>query len=295
MSETSKAIWAMILTVIALSFGDAIVRMTGAQMGVWQLFVLRSALVVPVLVAIMGVSRTSLSLGRTLMAWVILRNLLLVTTWLLYYIALVQLPMALAVASLYTLPLFILIFSALFSQDRVAPMGWVAVGLGFTSILIILRPFDRAADPYALLPLLGAMIYAASMVMTRTKCQAAPALSVALVLHLVFILIGALGSLWAWMFFATTGSGFLTGPWVALNPSMWGGLAVMGVSLLIGSIGTAYAYRNAASATIGVFDIGYLGFAVLWGILFFGEVPDIIAVIGLIGLAGAGILAVKSK
>lgn len=67
-----------------------------------------------------------------------------------------------------------------------------------------------------------------------------------------------------------------------------GGLAG---AILIGSIGAAIAYQNGPPAMIGAFDFAYVGFAVIWGIVFFNETSDLIASVGMI--FGAGVLSLR--
>jgi hypothetical protein len=47
----SRAIAAILIASFALSFGDAIVKLTSSSFVIWQIFVLRSALVLPLLLA----------------------------------------------------------------------------------------------------------------------------------------------------------------------------------------------------------------------------------------------------
>jgi len=63
-----------------------------------------------------------------------------------------------AAATLYTLPLFITLFAAVFIGDRIGTKGWVAVFLGFGGVLLILRPEAGGFNAYALLPLVAAIL-----------------------------------------------------------------------------------------------------------------------------------------
>jgi drug/metabolite transporter (DMT)-like permease len=44
---------------------------------------------------------------------------------------------------------------------------------------------------------------------------------------------------------------------------------------------------------IGAFDFAYVGFAVLWGLIFFAEVPHMVSTFGMLLIVGAGILALR--
>jgi len=73
-----------------------------------------------------------------------------------------------------------------------------------------------------------------------------------------------------------------------MDLNQWLAMTLLSIAILIGSIGAAIAYQRAPSSVIGVFDFAYVGFAVLWGALFFSDYPDIISFtgIGLIVIAG---------
>jgi drug/metabolite transporter (DMT)-like permease len=72
-------------------------------------------------------------------------------------------------------------------------------------------------------------------------------------------------------------------------------IAILATLILIGSVGAAYAYQKGQPATVAAFDYSYLMFSLLWGALFFDELPGIIGLIGIFIIAWAGFLALPSK
>ena len=70
-------------------------------------------------------------------------------------------------------------------------------------------------------------------------------------------------------------------------------IGLLGIAILIASIGTAFAYQNGKSSTIATFDFAYVGFAVIWGALFFSELPDALSLCGISLIVVAGIMAVR--
>ena len=63
--------------------------------------------------------------------------------------------------------------------------------------------------------------------------------------------------------------------------------------ILVASVGTAVAYQAAPASTVGTFDFAYVGFALIWGALFFAERPDTVALAGIFLIVVAGVLAVR--
>ncbi|ABA78203.1 EamA family transporter [Rhodobacter sphaeroides] len=285
------AVTSIILTVLALSLGDALVKMTSGSFVIWQIFVVRSLILLPIL---MGVA---LSLGclRVPQAgiWIAVRSLMLIAMWICYYLALPNLSLSAAAAAYYTLPIFITLFSAVFVGDSITAKGWAAVVLGFVGVLFILRPSAGDFNLYALLPLLAAMLYAGAMILTRTRCQSEHPVILSLALNLGFIIAGGIAACLIWQLPADMRQGFLLSEWTAMGWSEWVSMGLLAASILIGSIGAAIAYQNGPPAMIGAFDFAYVGFAVLWGIVFFNETPDLIASIGMIMIVGGGILSLR--
>jgi len=285
------AVASIILTVLALSLGDALIKMTSGSFVIWQIFVVRSLILLPILV-VLAISLGSLRMPEAL-GWIALRSLMLIAMWICYYLSLPKLSLSAAAAAYYTLPIFITLFSAVFVGERITKNGWAAVALGFTGVLLILRPKAGDFNLYALLPLVAAMLYAGAMILTRTRCQSQHPLILSLALNFGFIMIGGIAAALIGLVPVETRQGFLLSAWTPMGQAEWVSMGLLAAAILIGSIGAAIAYQNGPPAMIGAFDFAYVGFAVVWGIVFFNETPDLIASVGMILIVGAGVLSLR--
>ena len=164
--------------------------------------------------------------------------------------------------------------------------------LGFVGILLVLRPGTEAFGPAALLPLLSAVLYALAMILTRTRCAHEHPATLALVLNATFVLVGAAG-LFVGAVSPLDAAGFLSPGWTPMGGPEWRSVALLAALILVASVGTAIAYQAAPASTVGTFDFAYVGFALLWGALFFGERPDAPALLGIVVIVLAGVLAVR--
>ena len=117
------AVVTILFTVLALSFGDAVIKKISTGFVLWQIFVLRSALAIPVLVTAIKVRDRTTGLLPRHSGWTLLRSLLLVTMWVAYYAALPHLDLSVAAAAYYPIPMFIALFSALLIHERVGKLG----------------------------------------------------------------------------------------------------------------------------------------------------------------------------
>lgn len=287
------AVGAIIFTVCALSLGDALIKQISTGFVIWQIFVLRSVLAAPVLLAAMLYAARRASLIPKVPVWTTLRSAMLVAMWVAYYVSLPHLQLSIAAAAYYTLPLFITLFSALLARERVSRVGWTAVAIGFLGVLLILRPRADAFNAYALLPLVSAMLYALAMILTRTKCRAEHPFTLSLSLNLCFIIVGLGAAVLIGTFTGPERDGFLLAPWTPMGPREWLAMALLAVAILIGSIGAAIAYQSGPPSVVGTFDFAYVGFAVVWGLLFFAETPDGFSVVGMVMIVVAGVLSIR--
>ena len=130
---------------------------------------------------------------------------------------------------------------------------------------------------------MAALLNACAMVLTSLKCRDDTPFALALALNIAFILAGAgLG------LFAGHDGSFIFGPWQRLDLTLIATIAALSAVILIGSVGAAIAYQKGPPATVAAFDYSYLVFSLIWGALFFRELPDTLSLagIGIIVLAG---------
>lgn len=285
--KTGLAVAAVVIAVLALSFGDAVIKATGVSLPLWQMYILRSGLALPVLVVILA-KRNPGKLGAVF--WISIRSALLVLMWLCYYSALPLMPLSLAAAAYYTSPIFITILAAILSRKVPSVRIWVAIFLGFGGVMLILRPDTSGFQLVTLLPVLAAFLYASAMVLTSAKCRNDDPIVLAIALNITFIVGGAILGFWS----GKQGS-FMFGPWAPLDMKLISVIAILAGVIVIGSVGAAIAYQNGPPATIAAFDYTYLVFSLIWGAIFFAEFPGWISLSGILVIVVAGLLALPKK
>ncbi|MEM9393363.1 MAG: DMT family transporter [Pseudomonadota bacterium] len=281
--QTRIAIIAILVSVAALSLGDAIIKATGLALPLWQMFILRSCVVVP---ALWWLARRHGGMNVSNLGWVLVRSILLIAMWLSYYAALPMMPLSLAAATYYTAPILITVIASGLARQWPAPRVLLAVVTGFAGVVVILRPDASGFDLATLLPLLAAFLYACAMLLTAHKCRRDDPFALALVLNIAFFGTGAgLG-----VFSGRQGSS-LFGPWQSVDLALIGVVAALSAVILIGSVGAAIAYQKGPPATIAAFDYSYLFFSLIWGLLFFGDLPGALSLTGTTLIALAGLLS----
>ncbi|WP_052261909.1 DMT family transporter [Leisingera sp. ANG-M1] len=286
--STTAGVITIIATVFAMALTDAFVKYSSADMGLWQIYVLRSACVLPVFAVF---ARRAVWPGAA--RWVAARSLALVLMYLAIYAAIPVLDLSVIAATLYLGPLFIVCLSAVLLGQRILALHWGAITLGFLGVLAILRPAADVFDALSLIPMLAAFLYAVAAVMTRAKCATENPATLALWLNAALLVFGLLATVAIHSLppAELPDYPFLFGGWSAMTKKSWGIIAVLAVLIIVVSIGLARAYQSPKPEVIAAFDYSYLIFAAFWGFVFFGERPDMTTLLGMLLVLAAGLLS----
>lgn len=281
--------------VAIFSTQDAIIKGISGDYAVTQAMVTRSLVALPILgifVRWEGGLRQLLSPRFWMLT---LRGFILLLAYTTYYIAFPALPLADAIALFFTAPLMITFLAVPILHERVALKEWIAAGIGFVGVLVMLRPGSGLFEPAALLSLASAFFYAISAIVARKLGVEEKASVMAFYQNIVFLLGAGLMALC----FAGLGIEkaahpsleFLVRPWTwptlrdFLLMGACGVIAAVAMSLLTN------AYRLAQASLVSVFEYTGMLWTPLWGYFFFAEVPTWGTVIGALLIAAAGILA----
>jgi drug/metabolite transporter (DMT)-like permease len=221
------------------------------------------------------------------------RGLLGLMSFTTYYMAIAALPLATVTSVAFAAPLFLTTLSALVLGERVDRRGWSAVVLGLVGVLIVLRPGAATFEPAALLAVMSALCYAISQTITRHLGRRDSGATIVFSATAVAVLVAATSGLFA------SGGGRAAG----LHPSLaflvrgwvmppWGALGRMVLCGVISSVGIyclTQAYRVAPASTVSPFEYAMIGWAVLWGYVFWGDVPGPTTLVGVATTVAAGL------
>lgn len=290
--QTAQGIVIIVASVLIMAFSDAVVKLVSTDITVWQVFVARSLVAVPIMLALSHVSGVSL-IPRA-QSWVLARSLLLMVTWLAFYASLPVLSLSVAAVAVYTNPIMTALLSAKLIGEPVSGRQWGGVLLGFLGVIAILKPGTDAFSWFILLPLFAGACYALAMVLTRSKCQDEAPVTLALAVHSSFLAAGLIATL----VLAVIGLGtetkaafpFLLGDWAPMGMREWGWMALLAALSAAYFMGVARAYQIAAPSIIATFDYAYLLSAALWGFVLFSERPDVSTIGGMVLITLAGLL-----
>lgn len=298
MTATNRGILALVLGIAIFSIQDVILKLLSGDYPLHQAMVIRSLTALPFHLAIVWWFDGRLSTITTPGWWKMLaRGLLNFVAYTAYYLGLAYLPLADTIALFFTNPLFITLTAVLILRERVSTASLVAVAAGFAGVLLVVKPGGAGFDLAALLPILGALGYALSMIaagrLGRTESAAAMAFWGNVCFLLCALALSAIYGAGAFAGASHPSLAFLTRGWVTppLNDLLL--MASCGLIAAIGLTLLTYAYRIAPSASVAPFEYSFMFWGVLWGWLFWDSIPDGIAWVGIAVIISAGLIVIR--
>ncbi len=281
----------MISAMAIIGVIDNVVVLLAETIGLWQFHLSRSLLMLPLIVGLSLMGLGSLRPKR--LGPVVLRCVLITLAMLFYFSSLALMPIAQALAGLFTSPIFVLLISALWLKQTIGPWRIFAVILGFFGILCVLPPNPYEFDTLSLLPVAGGLFYALSAIITRSHCSEESTVSLLAAMVITLGMAGAIGLMVLSVFplesasgpqgFATRGweSNMLPAvPWILLQA----GGSTIAVFMLIKS------YQIGEPSYVAVFEYSVMVFGPLFAWFAFGQTIGMLQTVGIGLIATAGAL-----
>ena len=184
----------------------------------------------------------------------------------------------LALADAHTIgslsPVLVVFFSYLILKEKINLATWIAIGISFFGVLLIMRPGLTIFNPYLVIPLLAAFFYSLFQIATRLNAQYDDNETMLFYNGLIGVIITSILSIFFWqplhsfsfIFFIFLGFFFCMGLF----------LQIKALSITPASVLAPYNY------TIIVW-------AILFGLVVYKEIPDIFTIIGAIIIVASGV------
>lgn len=206
------------------------------------------------------------------------------------YMALAFLPLADTTALSYAAPLFTVILAAVLLKERVRPLRWLAIGVGFGGVLVMLLPhLSFAARPASASTVVPAAALGAAFALIAAFSSAASTVQIR-------YLNGREqpGAIVLWFSVLTTLVGLSTAVfgWVWPHGREW--LLLVGVGAFGGTaqIFVTLALRQAHASLLAPFEYSTLVWASLVGFVLLAQVPTLTTLAGGAIVAAAGLFTV---
>lgn len=275
---------------------DNFVILIAAEGSLWQFHATRTAMALPIMVAIALLGWGRLRPNRPIA--VLCRSALSATAMLIYFASLALFPTTVAAAGLFTSPIFVVILSWALLRRPVGWRRWGAVLVGFVGVLLVIGPTGDDFGPGSLFPVLAGLFYAAGALATREWCEGEGTLSLTAGFFLMLGLMGltGLGVLALWPVDAPLGAdGFAFRGMGAATPGFLFWTAVQAVGSLIGVAALFRGYQLGEASHVAIFEYSFLIFITAWGFVLYSTVPGVAALAGIaLILVSGAVISLRS-
>jgi drug/metabolite transporter (DMT)-like permease len=287
----------MIAAMMIIGVIDNFISVLAAHIGLWQFHFTRALVALPI---VAGLSVIGLGQLRPRRAWAVaVRSLMVGISMLFYFSALALMPIAQALAGLFTSPIFILLITGVAMGQRIGPWRVLAVAVGFLGILFVLQPDPSNFDWLILLPVAGGFFYALGAIATRTLCAGESTVSLLAGMWITLGLMGATGLFVLGLFPMDSlpgRDGFVTRGWVwpMWQATPW--VLMQAVGSVCGVFLIIKAYQLGEPSYVSVFEYSVMIFGPLFAWVVLGQGVGLWQIFGIVLIAVAGtIIAVRAK
>ncbi len=260
---------------------DTIVKIVGEHLPVGELIALRGIMAMAILTAICAWQGLLPEFSKIRQKNVLMRSTCDLFATISFVTALVHMPIANLTSVMQAVPLAVALLSMLFLGEEVGWRRMIAIVGGFIGVLMIVKPSVSNFSIYEVLALAIVFFVAVRDLLTKTIPARVPVFVVALA-NAGFVTAGGL-ALAMWQGFTWPE------PWEA------GLLALAACFLSAGYLLMVATLRVGELTGTAPFRYSVMVFAIISGILVFGEFPDWIAILGMVLIVACGLYAARRE
>lgn len=267
-----------------LSFGDAVVKTMAGEWSPLAVAALRFALGAAGLSAILALNEGKRAFKPVSLRLQLARGFCLAAATLCFFSAIFVMPLATAMSLAFVAPVIVALLSGPLLKEKVRPAIWAASLIALCGVVVVLRPNLVNLGIVALLPLCSAFFFALMVIANRASAGQGSALSMQ-----VFIQICAMPLLTL----AAVIGNFSGVESLHIGVPDWTIVARCAFVAVTASCAHWLAYmgtQRAGAATIAPTSYVQMLGATILGWWWFGDVPDVLTLVGAAIIIGAGLL-----
>lgn len=264
----------MLLGMFLFCLNDAMGKWLVATYSVGQVILIRSVVALVILLPFLWKTGLGPILGAERPWLQFMRVVFSTAEVFCFYGAVVFLPLADVMTYWLAAPIYVAALSPFLLKEKVGPIRWAAIALGFVGVLIALTPSGEIEPIAILIAIVGTFSFAL-MVITGRTLRGTPDRT------LVFFQIT--GALIAGVILAPFG-------WVTPNAFDFVLLGTLGVVAMLAHICVNRAVKLADAAIVAPFQYTQLPWAIVLGYLFFGDLPRPLMLVGAAIIMASGLI-----
>jgi drug/metabolite transporter (DMT)-like permease len=276
---TRRSIRLMVLSMVAFTLNDTLVKLASETLPTGQVIFLRGVLATVFVLLAVRLSGATLQLRPLVTGWVAVRAVTDAFATVVFLVSLFHLPLATASAINMVTPLVIAAMAAWWLGERVSAWRWTIIGAGFGGVLLIIQPGVEGFNGWAWLCLAGTLLTASRDIITRRIAPEVPSIAITLATSVAVTLLA--------------GSLMLLEGWKPLTLREWGLLVGAAAFLAAGYQLIIRATRSGDISAVAPFRYVCLLIAITLGWLIWGHVPNAMGWAGIALVIGAGLVLLR--
>tara|TARA_Y100001968_G_scaffold138653_1_gene126769 strand:+ start:2693 stop:3562 length:870 start_codon:yes stop_codon:yes gene_type:complete len=266
----------MILSMFGYASTDAVIKYIGLILPLSEIIFLRGVIAVFFLFILTYIRKELIiTIKKSQLKFLILRVLGDVGCTVFFLTALINMKLATATAILQCLPLALTFAAALFLKEKVGIKRWSAIIIGFTGVLIIIEPASNDFNYYSLLALLAVFFIVIRDIATKKLDPSIPSTYVSFITAISVTLTG--------LFFSPFQD------WIVPTFEIILGLSATALFLIVGILFNVMCMRVGEVSFVVPFRYSIIIFAIIYGIIFYNEIPDFQMISGTMIIISTGL------
>ena len=212
------------------------------------------------------------------------RGIFLFLSYTTFMMGLAALPLADVEAIRFSGPMMITILSVFMLSEKVELRRWLALIVGFAGILLIVKPGSTNFNEGSLFVLISVLFYALTVILTRkmnaTDSSATMAYFSSWVYLIAAFIFSPLAAAVGEIPNAHPSVAFLFHAWTMPTPLDLFIMSGLGLVWALWAYFMTRAYSTAQASVIAPFEYASLPISIMWGFLFWREVPTLLTLAG---------------
>lgn len=267
LSDNTRGALLMATAMAVFCCNDAMVKTLTHELSIPQIMAVRGVMTTTLVLMVSIILGARLSLRTLTHPLVLLRTAFELGATLCFFNALARIDFASSSSIMQSLPLAVTLGAALLFQEPVGWRRWSAIIVGFMGVLLIIQPGPEGFSTDALFPIAAVFFTASRDLVTRRIAREIPTIHVTLFTSFIIMI-----------------AGFIlivpTGGWHPISSFSWLLLALTAIAVFCGYQTIILAMRGGEISFVAPFRYTSLIWALIIGVLVFGERPGMTVLVG---------------
>lgn len=296
MASQNNTVLSIVFILIGMSIfslQDVMIRLISDDVSTFQILFTRSVVGSLLLILFLKFRKIPIIFRTQYLFLTIVRTFIFLFGFVLFYIGLANLSLAIATALFFTSPFFVTVLSKIFLNEVIGIRRWLTVAFGFIGVVIIADPSTNGFNYFMIFPILCSICYASAMLIIKVTSEEDTVYSQTFHFYLMAMFLCPICAFMGNIFNLHDPNNqvldFMFRPWsYGLNQTTLIMLFI-GLTAVMAFVLVISAYRIGKPFVVAPFEYILLVWAVIYGRIIWGEIIPTQSWIGMFIIVAGGI------